>query len=377
MQIKTFKYRLYPTKAQARQMDQVLSVCRHWYNMCLEDRKVAWELEQRSVSKSDQEKTGIHYRKTFPKAKIVFSQTMQVVCDDVDKAFKSFFRRLKAKESPGHPRFKGYWHFDSFGFKQYGAGIKVDGKRRLKLYGIGRVRIRWHRPIEGLIKSCRIARHAGKWFACFSCEIPDPVPLDKTGAMVGIDVGLSALLTTSAGEKVDNPRCYRKSQRDLKLAQRAIHRKTKGGKNRRKALLRLQQIHAHVSNQRKDFLNKLAHQLTQDHDLIAVEDLRIKNMVRNHKLSKSILDAGWGYFKDRLTIKAANAGRVIVFVNPANTSKCCSTCAREFDDFNLSVRWVTCSRCALSLDRDHNAAINILKRARNGWDASVGVNVDA
>jgi len=373
MQIKTFKYRLYPIKAQEQRMTQVLSVCRHWYNMCLEDRKLAWELEQRSVSKSDQEKTGIHYRKTFPKAKIVFSQTMQVVCDDADKAFQSFFRRVKAKQAAGYPRFKGCWHFDSFGFKQYSAGVKIDGKHRLKLFGIGRVRIRWHRAVEGILKSCRIVRHAGKWFAAFSCELPDPVPLETTGAMVGIDVGISDLYTTSDGAKIDNPRWYRKSQRDLKLAQRAVSRKAKGGKNSRKALLRVQRIHEHVSNQRKDFLNKLSHRLTQDHDLIAVEDLKINNMVRNHKLSKSILDAGWGYFTTRLTIKAANAGRDLVFVNPAYTSKCCSTCGHEFENFNLSLRWVNCPQCGLSIDRGYNAAINILNRARNGWDASVGI----
>ena len=376
MQLTTFKYRLYPTKAQERLMTQTLDVCRHWYNMCLEDRKLAWALEQRHVNKSDQEKTGIHYRKTFPKAKAVFSQTMQMVCADVDKAFKAFFRRVKALQTAGYPRFKGKQHFDSFGFKQYGLGITLDG-RRLKLFGIGRVRVRWHRAIKGTIKTARICRSAGKWYVCFSCEISDPTPLPKTGALVGIDVGISALMTTSDGLKVDNPRWYRKSQHDLKLAQRRLQRKHKGSKNRRKALLTVQRIYDHVVNQRGDYLNKIVHELVHDHDLIAVEDLRIANMVRNHKLSKSILDAGWGYFRQRLTSKAVNAGRDLVFVNPAYTSKCCSNCGNEFEKFDLSVRWVDCQHCGLSLDRDHNAAINLLNRAIYGWDTSVQPNVEA
>jgi putative transposase len=142
MQRQTFKYRLYPTPSQARLLTQVLDVCRHWYNMCIEERKLAWELEGRSVTKGQQEKTGIHYRRTFPKAQAVFSQTMQVVCDDVEKAYAAFFRRLKAGQTPGYPRFKSVHRFRNFGFKQYGAGIKIAG-RRLKIFGIGRVRVRW------------------------------------------------------------------------------------------------------------------------------------------------------------------------------------------------------------------------------------------
>ncbi len=198
-------------------------------------------------------------------------------------------------------------------------------------------------------------------------------PLPKTGAVVGI----AALVTTSDGVRADNPKWYRKTQRDLKIAQRSLQRKQKRGKNRRKALLKVQRIYEHVVNQRQDYLNKLAFQLVQDHDLIAIEDLRITTMVRNHKLSKSILDAGWGYFRERLTRKAVSAGREIAFVDPAYTSKCCSTCGNKFENFSLSVRWVDCKHCGLSLDRDHNAAIAILKRAQTGWDASVGRNVEA
>jgi len=374
MQRKTFKYRLYPTPPQARLLVQVLDVCRHWYNMCIEDRKLAWELDQRSVTKGQQEKTGIRYRATFPKAKAVFSQTMQVVCDDVDKAYQAFFRRVKAGETPGYPRFKGYYHFDSFGFKQYGSGIKIDG-RRLKIFGVGRVRVRWDRPVEGTIKTVRISRIAGKWYACFSCELPDPLPLKPNGRQVGLDLNVENLLTDSAGQRRESPKYYRKAQRDLRLAQRAVQRKRTGSKNRRKAILRVQRLHEHIKNQRQDLLNKVAHDYTLAFDLIALEDLRITNLARNCHLSTSILDAGWGYLRNRLTVKAANAGRTLVLVDPAYTSKTCSCCGQVFQDLDLSTRWVTCDGCGLSLARDHNAAINILQRATTGWDTSVPLNV--
>ncbi len=394
MQRKTFKYRLYPTPSQARLLAQVLDVCRHWYNMCIEDRKLAWELERRSVTQAQQEKTGIRYRATFPKAKAVFSQTMQVVCADVDKAYQAFFRRVKAGETPGYPRFKGYHHFDSFGFKHYGSGIQMDG-RRLRIFGVGRVHVRWDRPIVGTIKTVRIRRAAGRWHACFNCELPDPVPLEPTGQAVGIDVNVENLLTDSENCRVESPQHYRQAQRDLAMAQRSMQRKQKGGQNRRQALLRVQRLHEHVKNQRQDLLNKVAHYYIQHYDLIGLEDLRIANMVRNRHLSKSILDAGWGYLRNRLVAKAANAGRQIVLVDPAYTSKTCSCCGQLFQDLTLSDRWVHCAVCGLSLARDHNAAINILKRATaqteppapdnhgkseratTGWDTSVGHNVGA
>lgn len=371
MGMKTFKYRLYPSKAQEQRMFQVLDVCRNFYNMCLEDRKLAYQLEQRSVSKSEQEKMAIRYRATFPQAAIVFSQTLQSVADDLDKAFKAFFRRVKDGEKPGYPRFKGRDRFHSFAFKQFGVGAKLDG-RRLKLFGIGRVPVRWHRPIEGDIKTVRIVHKAGRWYACFACEVPDKPELPKTGRAVGIDVGIASLITTSEGEKVAHPHYYRHSQQKLRILQRSLARKKSGSKNRKKALLKVQRWHEHTKNQRTDFAHKLTYTLVQHYDWIACEDLKINNMVRNHHLSKSILDAGWGIFKQLLTSKAVDAGRVAVFVDPAYTSKCCSNCGELFQDFDLSTRWVTCA-CGLSLGRDHNAAINILNRSRR--DAPVQRNV--
>jgi putative transposase len=371
MRLKTFQYRLYPTKPQEQQMFQVLNVCRHFYNMCLEDRKLAYQLEKRSVGKNEQVKQARLYRQTFPQAGIVFSQTLQSVAIDVSKAFDAFFRRVKSGEKPGYPRFKSRNHFHSFNFPQFGVGAKLDG-RRLKLFGIGRVRVRWHRPMEGDIKTLLIVYKAGQWFACFSCEVESKPELPKTGRCIGVDVGVSALITTSEGEKVEHPAYYRQAQARLRRVQRSLARKKKGGKNRRKALLTVQRHQVHTANQRSDMLHKLSTAMIQSCDGVALEDLKIRNMVRNHHLSKSILDSGWGMFKQYLTYKAASAGREICLVNPVYTSKCCSNCGTLFQTFDLSTRWVECG-CGLSLDRDHNAALNILRKA--GWDAPAIANV--
>ena len=373
--LKTFKYRLYPTPAQERQLFQVLAVCRSFYNMCLAERKWAYKLEKRAVTKSDQEKTASQYRRTFPQAQSVYAQSLQTVVDDLDKAFKAFFRRVRAGEKPGYPRFKGRNHFHSFAFKQFGVGARLDG-RRLKLYGIGRVRVRWHRPLEGKVKTVRIVHKAGRWYACFACEMRQAPPLPTTGRVVGVDVGLSTLLTTSDGDKVGNPAYYRAAQAELRRQQRKLARARRGSKNRRKVLLRVQRQHDHIRHQREDFLHKLSTTLVREYDGIALEDLRIQNMVRNKHLSKSILDSGWHTFRQFLTIKAASAGRVVVMVNPAYTSQDCSTPACGYRNTMLTLtdrEWV-CSNCGTRHDRDVNAAINILRLA--GWDAPVPDNVD-
>jgi putative transposase len=360
MQRKAFRYRLYPSRPQARLLDATLETCRFFYNDCLAERKTAYEERGESIGKYEQLRQVKARKATNPWAKNVHSHVLQTVVQDLDTAFDAFFRRVKAGETPGYPRFKGRNRWHSFGFKELGNGFKVDG-RRLKLSGIGRVAIRWHRPIEGLIKTLRISKKAGKWYAAFSCIVEESAPLDTTGKEIGIDVGLSALITTSDGEKVQPPRLYRAAQKALRIAQRRVARRTKGGKNRRKAIAVLQRQHEHVGNQRKDFLNKLACDLTTRYDKIALEDLAITRMVHGN-LAKSILDAGWGYLVQRLTHKAASAGRVVVLVDPRYTSQTCSQCGHGFESLSLSDRWIDCA-CGLSLDRDHNAAINILKRA--------------
>ncbi len=253
------------------------------------------------------------------------------------------------------PRFSG------FGFKEYGNGFKSDG-RRLTLSGIGRIAVRWHRAIEGAIKTARISCRAGKWFGAFACVVEQPEPLPRTGKAIGVDVGLLRLATLSNGGKVENPRWYRKILRELRVLQRKIARALLGGKNRRKLVRRLQRLLAKVANTRRDFLNKFADELIKRFDRIVLEDLRVAAMARG-RFALSILDAGWSSLVSRLTHKAESAGREVVLGDPASTSKTCSGCGVLFEHLSLSDRWVSCV-CGTSLDRDHNAAINILQRGR-------------
>ena len=358
--LKTFAYRLYPSKPQARLLDSTLETCRRFYNQCLAERRDAYHQHGEAVGKYQQLSLVKAHKALNPYAKGIHSHVLQIVVTDLDKAFQAFFRRVKASQTPGFPRFKGRNRFSSFGFKEYGNGFKIDG-RRLKLSGIGRVGVRWHRPLEGTIKTVRISRRAGKWYACFACEV-EATRLPKAGQDVGVDVGIASLITTSAGEKETHPGWYRAAQRRLRVLQRRVARRKKGSERRRQAVLQLQRQHEHIANARKDFLNKLTHRLITRYDRIALEDLRITNMVRNRHLAKSILDSGWGYLADHLTSKAAEAGRVVYLVDPRNTSKTCSQCGHVFETLSLSDRWIECG-CGLSLDRDHNAAINILNRA--------------
>jgi putative transposase len=357
---KTFQNRLYPSRNQKRLLYQTLETCRRWYNTCLAERKSAWEERGERTSVYAQLAQVKELKKSNPYATGVPSHVLQVVVQDLNKAFKAFFRRVKAGEKPGFPRFKGRNRFSSFGFKEYGNCFKVDG-RRLRLSGIGRIALRWHRPIEAKIKSLRLVCKAGKCYACFACEI-EPNPLPPTGKQIGVDVGEYHLLATSAGETIENPRWYRGEQKQLQVLQRCITGRKIGGKNRAKAVRRLQRQHEHIANRRKDFWNKLVCKLVLDYDQIALEDLQITNMVRNRHLSKSILDASWGYLKQRLMSKAAEAGRQVVLVEPSYISKTCAGCGALFEGLTLQDRWVHCV-CGLSLDRDHNAALNILKRA--------------
>jgi len=369
-----YRMRLYPSKTQAKDLAATLDVCRSFYNALLDERKVGYD-NGHKVTKTEQLRR-VKELKAIGLPLYVHSHVLQVVAADLDKAFQNFFRRVKAGQTPGYPRYKGRDHFDSLGLKELGNGFRLDG-RRLEISGIGRIAVRWHREILGTIKTVRVTRKANKWYACFACEVEtdgETEALPPTGRAVGIDVGISHLLATSDGEFVENPRWYRAGQKDLRRIQRSVARKKKGGRNRRKTVLQLQRHHERVKNRRQDFLNKVAHGLISRYDVIALEDLRIKNMVRNRHLSKSILDAGWNYLTQRLRAKAESAERVVEFVPAAYTSKTCSACGVIFETLTLSDRWVSCE-CGLSLDRDHNAAKNILCRSRLGnslWASTQG-----
>lgn len=361
--MKTFSYRLYPNKRQKARLETIIEVCRAFYNSCLGERKAAYETEKRTVKKFEQ----MRQVKKFKSECGVHSHVLQVVVADLQKAFDAFFRRVKSGEKAGYPRFKAFGRFRSFGLKEYGNGFKVDG-RKLKLSGVGRVSVRWHRPMEGRVKTVRIVRKAGKWYACFVCDIEKAEVKVRPVSEVGIDLGLSSLLTLSNGEHVENPRWYRKSQRKLRRVQRRVARRKLGGANRRKAVAVLANFAERVVNQRKDFLNKLVSGLVGRFSRIAVEDLGVSGMVKGW-LSKSILDAGWGYLKQRLIDKAANAGCSVVLVDPAYTSQDCCCCGQR-QKLTLKDRWYKCG-CGNSICRDENAAVNILQAGRACWASSL------
>lgn len=281
----------------------------------------------------------------------------QDVLRRVDKTFNAFFRRVKSgAKKPGYPRFKSRRRFDSYTFPRWGDGCRLTDAGRLYLQGIGHLKVKWHRPFDGTTKTVTVKRQAGKWFVCFSVEsIAEALP--ATDAVVGIDVGLTSFATLSTGETIDNPRHYRKAQGTLRIAQRRVARRQRGGRNRRKAVVLLQKAHAHVQNQRADFHHKAARALVDTYGMIAVEDLNIKGLASG-MLATSVNDAGWSAFINKLANKAAEAGRLLVKVNPRGTSQTC-LCGAPVPK-TLSQRWHECVACGLSADRDHVSAQRIL-----------------
>ena len=355
--MKTFKYRLQPTKSQRKNLMQSLELCRWVYNETLAIRKYSWGQEGKTHSLYDTNKLLTRWKQEHPELKGVFSQVFQDVQKRVDLAFKAFFRRVKAGQKPGYPRFRGYGWYDSFTFTQFGFALRDKG---LFLSKIGMVKIILHRPIEGEIKTLTIQRDSvGNWYACFACKVePKPLPLNELA--VGIDVGLESFATLSNGMKVKNPRFFRRDEYELAKAQRKLSRTEKGTPERAKHRKVVQHIHHRIADRRRDFVHKLSHELVNEFGMIAFEKLNEKNMLRNHCLAKSISDVAWNQLITHTAYKAENAGRRIVLVDPRNTSKMCSRC-RTMVEKSLSVRIHACPICGLVMDRDENAANNILR----------------
>ena len=299
------------------------------------------------------------WKKNKPELKGVFSQTLQNVQERVDLAFKAFFRRVKAGETPRYPRFKGKGWYDSFTYPQLGFKL-LSGK--LRLSKIGDIKIKLHRPIEGKIKRLTVRRSSTeKWFACFSVEIDDPPkPPWKDGLMAGIDVGLENFATLSNGEKIDNPRFFRSEEKALAKAQRRLSKYETGTPERKKALKVVQRTHERIANRRYDFAHQVSHNLVERFGLIAFEDLSITNMLKNHCLAKSVSDAAWRMLVITTSYKAESAGSMVVLVDPRNTSQLCSRCGLKVPK-SLSDRVHGYPQCGLVMDRDENAAMNILR----------------
>jgi putative transposase len=354
---KAYKYKLKPTREQERQLEEVLCHCRTLYNTALEERITAYRRCGVTINRYQQEAELKDLRADFPEYAAIHRHVAQDVLARLDKAYQAFFRRMTAGQAPGFPRFQGRNRYHSFTYKEYGNGARLDNGCFV-LSKIGRVAVRWSRPLEGSPKTVTISREADGWYAIISCAEVPAQPLLPTGKETGIDVGLKVFLITADGLVVENPHHSRRSEKQLAKANHRISRRKKGSKRRGKAVGQLQRAHQTVKRQRADFHHKTALMLLRHYDTIYLEDLRVANMVRNRQLAKSISDAGWSAFRTILAAKAACAGRRVVAVPPQYTSQDCSGCGTRVPK-SLSVRTHVCTSCGLVLDRDENAARNI------------------
>jgi putative transposase len=288
---------------------------------------------------------------------------VQNTCERVNLAFQAFWRRCKAGQNPGYPRFKGEGRYDSFTFKDPNRGFSLKGDRTLRLSGIGDVRIKKHRPIEGKIKRLTVHRDGtGCWFACFSVEV-EPAPLPESSDAIGIDVGIEKFAVLSDGTRIENPRFLKQDDGRLRKVQRQLSESPKGSERRRKKRKAFGKVWKKVENRRKDFAHKLSRKLVEEYQVIVFDDLNIRGMTDNGwaSLNRSIADAAWNQLVRFTQYKAENAGRECVLVDPRNTSQECSGCG-EVVRKDLSVRVHDCPHCGCTLDRDVNAAKNVLSR---------------
>jgi putative transposase len=362
---KTFKYRLYPNTQQQRLLERQLEECRWLYNELLAARRDAWEQRQDSLRLYDQQAELPTLKAARPALATVQSQVLQNVAVRIDLAFQAFFRRVRTGEKPGYPRFRGQGRYDSITYPQVPVGCKLDTEaRRLRLHGVGLVKIILHRPLEGTPKTATISRSStGKWYVCFSCECAEPSPLPETGQRVGIDVGLKTFATLSDGQEIANPRFFRGEEKALAKVQRAHSKLAKGTPERAKHRHAVARVYERIAWRRGDFAHQHSRRIVDGFDLIAVEDLSVNQMVHNHCLAKSIQDAAWSQFAALIAYKAAWAGRQYVAVNPAYTSQDCSSCGHRqpLSLADLANRTYTCPCCGIVLDRDYNASLNILR----------------
>ncbi len=353
---KTFKYRIKASKDTLQKANLWLDLCHNLYNSALEEKIKVYKETGKSPSCNIQKKQLPTFKKVAPEYKQVNSQTLQDVLERLDKAFKAFFRRVKNKEKPGFPRFKGYWRYDSFTLKQ--TGWKMD-EQYLTIKNIGKFKIIFHRPIEGTIKTITIRRSSSnKWFAYFSCNNVLIKPLPKTGNVLGIDVGLDSFLTSSNGSKVKNPRWLRRSLELIRKRQQRLSKRKKGSNRRKKARLLVAKTHERIRNQRRDFHFKTALQLLRDNDFIYIEKMTSWNSFCS--LNRSMRDAACFGFFDILRFKAEETGREVIEVLTRGTSQVCSQCGAIVTK-DLSCRIHLCPSCGLTIDRDYNAARNILR----------------
>lgn len=379
---RAYKFLLRPTSKQASALTAVLDDHRNLYNAALEERREAYRKRKVSIRYGDQSAQLKDIRKADPDGQGRWSfSSQQATLRRLDKAFAAFFRRVKAGRTPGFPRFKGAGWFDTVEWPKNRDGCRWDstpdsGQVRVYLQGLGHIRVHAHRKVEGTVKTISVKREGRRWFVVLSCDDVPELALPQTGSAVGIDMGIVSFLTTSDGEQIDNPRHGRRNAERLAAAQRKLAACQRGSNRRRKQRERVAASHAKARRQRLDHAHKTALWLVKHHDVIAHEALRIANMTRSASgtvaepgtkvaqksgLNRSILDAGWGVFLNVLRAKAESAGRVVVEVNPANTSRTCPSCGHCAKENRITQADFRCVSCGCADHADVVGATNVLR----------------
>jgi putative transposase len=371
--MKSFKYRLIPNKSQEKAMNATLTTCRFLYNDALAQRIEKYKTEKKFLSYVDQANWLAEHKNDYQKA--VHSQVLQSTLKRLDTSFKRFFEGLKKKQRVGFPRFKNEQRFKSFCYPQSGFHLTKDN-RRISLSKIGDIRIKYSRPIEGEIKTCQVVKDIDQWFVILTCETEVVKMPESTKPDVGVDVGIKTFAYLSDGNKIENPRTLKQSEKKLHHEQRLLSKKEKGKNNRKRQRTVVAKVHRKIRRQRDDFLHKTSTWLVENYGGIAFEDLNISGMLKNHCLAKHIADASWNKLVNMTSYKAEYAGSRVALVDPRGTSQRCSGCGEKVQK-TLADRIHCCPHCGLVMDRDLNASVNILNRTKIRQEVPKSTPVEA